>query len=100
MVKCGAAGAVAHQRGAADYVAVPTAAETIADETGAGDAFCGGAMVGYSRKRDVADALSRAAVSASFAVEAVGPAGLVDVAPEAVERRLSRLCDRIEIHPL
>ena len=78
VIKCGAAGAIAHQQGAADYLAVPSAAERAVDETGAGDAFCGGAIVGFSRKRDLADALMRAAVSASFAVEAVGPAALVD----------------------
>jgi sugar/nucleoside kinase (ribokinase family) len=100
VVKCGAAGAVAHRRGAADYVSVPTVAEKIVDETGAGDAFCGGAMAGFARKQEVIDALARAAVSASFAVEAVGAAGLVDAAPEVAERRLERLCDRIEVHAL
>jgi sugar/nucleoside kinase (ribokinase family) len=100
VIKCGAAGAIAHQQGAADYLEVPSAAERAVDETGAGDAFCGGAIVGFSRKRDLADALMRAAVSASFAVEAVGPAGLVDAPPEVAERRLNRLCERIELRPL
>jgi sugar/nucleoside kinase (ribokinase family) len=100
VIKCGAAGAIAHQRGAADYLEVPSAAERAVDETGAGDAFCGGAILGFSRKRDLADALIRAAVSASFAVEAVGPAALVDAPAEVAERRLARLCERIESHPL
>ena len=100
VIKCGAAGAIAHQRGAADYIAVPSAAERAVDETGAGDAFCGGAIFGFARKRDLADALMRAAVSASFAVEAVGPAALVDAPAEVAERRLARLCDRVEARPL
>ena len=64
-------------RGAPDYSRVPSAAEWAVDETGAGDAFCGGALVGFSRKLALGEALTRAAVSASFAVEAVGPAALV-----------------------
>ena len=75
VIKCGADGAIAHRAGAADYFRVPSAAERAVDETGAGDAFCGGAIVGFSRKRDLADALMRAAVSASFAVDAVGTGG-------------------------
>ena len=75
VVKCGAAGAIAHQRYASDYLASPSAVERTVDETGAGDAFCGGALVGFSRKLALWEALARAAVSASFAVEGVGSVG-------------------------
>ena len=96
MIKCGAAGAIAHQRNAADYLNSPSAAEQAIDETGAGDAFCGGALVGFSRKLALSEALAGAAVSASFAVEAVGPSELVSASLDAAERRLHRLTERIE----
>jgi sugar/nucleoside kinase (ribokinase family) len=100
LIKCGSAGAIAHQRGSSDYVVVPSAAEKMVDETGAGDAFCGGSLVGFSRKADVIDALLRAAVAASFAVEGLGPAALVEAREEIAQRRLNGLCERIELHAL
>jgi sugar/nucleoside kinase (ribokinase family) len=98
-VKCGAEGVIAHQRNEADYLASPSAADRAVDETGAGDAFCGGALVGFSRRGALADALAYGAVSASFAVEAVGPAGLVVAQPEAAERQLRRAAGQIAAHP-
>jgi hypothetical protein len=96
VVKCGSAGAIAHQRNETDYLDSPSAAECAIDETGAGDAFCGGALVGFSHKLELSEALARAAVSASFAVEAVGPLALVTASPEVAEQRLCRLSERIE----
>jgi sugar/nucleoside kinase (ribokinase family) len=98
-IKCGAEGAIAHLRNETDYLDSPSAAERAVDETGAGDAFCGGALVGFSRRHALAEALARGAVSASFAVDAVGPAGLVAADPEAAERRLQRATERTEAHP-
>jgi sugar/nucleoside kinase (ribokinase family) len=100
VIKCGAAGAIAHQRDAADYLSTPSAAERAVDETGAGDAFCGGALVGFSRKLALSEALTRAAVSASFAVDAVGPAALVAAPAEVASQRLDRISRRIEARPL
>jgi sugar/nucleoside kinase (ribokinase family) len=100
VIKCGAAGAIAHQRHAADYLSTPSAAERAVDETGAGDAFCGGALVGFSRELALGDALTRAAVSASFAVDAVGPGALVAAPREVASQRLDRISERIEARPL
>jgi sugar/nucleoside kinase (ribokinase family) len=100
IVKCGAAGAIGHQSQAADYLEAPSAAERAVDETGAGDAFCGGAMVGYSRRFALADALTHATVSASFAVEAMGPAALVSAPPDVAEQRHNRITERIEARRL
>ena len=82
-------GAIAHQRNAPDYLTRPSAAQRAVDETGAGDAFCGGALVGFSRRLALGEALAHAAVSASFAVEAVGPSALVSASPQDAEQRLS-----------
>ena len=100
VIKCGAAGAIAHERDASDYLASPTAAAATVDETGAGDAFCGGALVGFSHNLALREALARAAVSASFAVEAVGSSGLVAASPEEAEGRCRRVAERIEARPL
>lgn len=50
--------------------AVPPAA--LVDVTGAGNAYCGGFLVGLGRGDEVALAAARAAVSASFAIEQLG----------------------------
>jgi sugar/nucleoside kinase (ribokinase family) len=97
-IKCGAAGAISHQRNESEYLSSPSMAERAVDETGAGDAFCGGAVLGFSRRRVLSEALACGAVSASFAVEGVGPAALVAAEPEVVERRLRRATDRIEAY--
>ena len=81
-IKCGAEGAIAHLRNETDYLDSPSAAERAVDETGAGDAFCGGALVGFSRRHALSEALARGAVSASFAVDAVGPAGRSPLTPK------------------
>ena len=100
VIKCGVAGAIAHERNAPDYLESPAAAESALDETGAGDAFCGGALVGFSRHLALREALARAAVSASFAVEAAGSSGLVTASQEEAEGRFQRIADRIEARPL
>jgi hypothetical protein len=100
VVKCGEEGAIAHRAGAADYLRVPSVADVFVDATGAGDSFCGGALVGLALRDDPVEALLRGSVSASFAVAAVGPAALVDAPAELAERRLASLCGRVEVHPL
>ena len=100
VVKCGKAGAIAHQRQDRDYFEIPSAAARAVDETGAGDAFCGGALVGFSRNKDLVEALTRAAVSASFAVQALGPAALIECDPETAEERRKSISSRIEARAL
>jgi sugar/nucleoside kinase (ribokinase family) len=100
MIKCGSAGAIAHERDAREYIAVPAVAQEMIDETGAGDSFCGACLVGFARNRDVAGAVACATVSASFAVEGVGPSALVGAPAEIAEQRLSRLRSSIELRTL
>jgi sugar/nucleoside kinase (ribokinase family) len=96
VIKCGSAGAIAHERDSLDYLKSPTAVASAVDETGAGDAFCGGALVGFSRNLTLREALARAAVSASFAIEGVGSSGLTAASPEEAEGRFRKAADRIE----
>jgi sugar/nucleoside kinase (ribokinase family) len=96
VVKCGADGALVHRAGSADVVVVPAVPAAVRDATGAGDAFCGGFLSGFAAGGDVVEAALRGAVSASYALGAVGPAGLVGVAADDVRARQATLRVRIE----
>ncbi|MCK4283153.1 MAG: sugar kinase [Candidatus Brocadiae bacterium] len=67
--------------------------ESVVDPTGAGDAFAGGLM-GYLAGRDelqretLKRGLAYATVTASFAIEQFGPAGLENLTAEDIDRRL------------
>ncbi|MBV9245535.1 MAG: hypothetical protein JO366_12065 [Methylobacteriaceae bacterium] len=97
VVKCGADGVLAHRAGSDSYVRVPAVATSVVDPTGAGDAFCGGVLVGLARTGDLVEALLHGAVSASFAVAATGPAGLIEATPELAGQRLDDLRSRVEV---
>lgn len=98
-VKCGADGVLMHACGSDDLIRLPSAAESVVDATGAGDAFSGGALAGYCQTKDAVEAMLWGSVSASFAVAAVGPAALVSAVRDEAQRRLDRLRGRVEIHP-
>ena len=78
-----------------DIPALPDA--TVADLTGAGDAFCGGFLAGMHRTGDLVEAGLHGTVSASFAIETPGFAGLLEARPEQARERLERL--RAGFHP-
>jgi ribokinase len=56
-----------------EYLSVPpTPVRLIVDQTGAGNSYCGGFLVGYHRTGDIRLAACHGAVSASFTLEAMG----------------------------
>ncbi len=63
-------------------------ATSVADPTGAGDAFAAGVLAGWGRGETDERALARGVVTASFAIEAWGTEGLLAATPETAERRL------------
>lgn len=69
-------------------------AETVADPTGAGDAFAAGFVAGLLRGDDAARALDRALVSASFAMQGWGARALLAATPADAERRLASWFER------
>jgi sugar/nucleoside kinase (ribokinase family) len=91
VLKCGADGCVAHAKGGPELLILPAVPVEATDATGAGDTFCGGALVGYARTRDPFQALLHGAVSASFCVAAVGVKGLLEADPAEAERRRGAL---------
>jgi sugar/nucleoside kinase (ribokinase family) len=94
-LRMGAQGSlVATDEGA--YYHVPAVPATIVDVTGAGNAYCGGFLVGLGLGLGVAEAAARAAVSASFALEQFGvPLFTAEKHAEAA-RRLAWAQARIE----
>ena len=66
---------------------IPAVAKKIVDVTGAGNAYCGGMLVGVADGIDLLEAALRASVSASFALEQFGvPKFTDDLEDEAMSR--------------
>lgn len=95
-IKLGHDGVILHGSGADDYLKVPSAALEMIDATGAGDAFAGGALVGFSRSRDALGAGLHGSVSASYAVASHGPGAMVPATQDDANDRLTRLIARVE----
>ena len=74
--------------GQAHYIPAVAVAEVV-DQTGAGNAYCGGFLVGYCREGDVAAAGCYGAAAASFTLEAVGCARIPAELEREWERRLA-----------
>lgn len=100
-IKLGADGVILHRAGTPDILAVPAASSAIpVDATGAGDAFCGGFLVGYADGGDMTRAALMGSVSASFAIAALGTAGLLRAAQPQAGLRLAQLAPRASRQPL
>jgi cytidine kinase len=94
-LRMGAQGSLVATADGARY-RVPALPVTIVDVTGAGNAYCGGFLVGIGSGLGVAESAARAAVSASFALEQLGvPLFTAEKCVEA-ERRLAWAQARIE----
>lgn len=96
-VKLGPDGVLVYRRGwdtVLHIVAFPT---VVQDETGAGDAFCGGFMAGIACNYPLHKAASCGVVSASFAVESFSWKRLIQTAQEEAESRLLQYQDTYRI---
>jgi sugar/nucleoside kinase (ribokinase family) len=92
IVRMGKRGAVVYDPHTGTTVEVPAVGQRVVDVTGAGNAFSGGWLVGYAADRDPRRAACQGAVSASFAIEQVGPAPLSAITPVEREARIQRVC--------
>jgi len=87
--KRGAAGGTLYDARTKRVHAWPARAARVEDPTGAGDAFMAGFVSAQLERDDIEGALRRGLVSASFAIEAWGPDGLLAATPEAARSRLA-----------
>ncbi len=74
---------------------VPVAAVEAVDPTGAGDAYCGGFLVGYTETRDPVEAAVYGTVAASYIVEAVGPVLNLSVERDDAQARAAAVRARV-----
>ena len=95
VVKCGSDGALAAS-GSGPVTAVPAAEVEVADETGAGDAFCGGLAAGLALGDDLSAATRRGAATAGAAVRSSGSLRLIGRAAQGAAERLLDLYERDE----
>ena len=66
-------GALVYERESDTLWRVPAAPADVVDVTGAGNAFCGGLLVGWLETQDIRQSAAQASVSAAYALEQVGP---------------------------
>lgn len=100
-LRMGDAGSLVGEKGRDALLHVPPIpVSRIIDQTGAGNAYCGGFLVGWHRTGDLLDASCYGAVSASFALEYIGPIKIGDHAATQRDKRYTWLRARIEVEPL
>ncbi|MBI3240959.1 MAG: carbohydrate kinase family protein [Chloroflexi bacterium] len=95
VVKRGANGAFVYHPETNSKWHVPAYPITIRDVTGAGDAFCGGFVVGLADTGDPVEAALRGAVSASITLEGTGALSGLDAHPNLPEARLNYLRESV-----
>jgi sugar/nucleoside kinase (ribokinase family) len=95
-LRMGARGSLVVNAEARQAVRIPATPVNVVEETGAGNAYCGGFLVGWVETRDLVEAGLRGAVSASFLLERVGVPVVNDKTRWEAHRRLEALRARIE----
>lgn len=87
-IKLGADGVIVYEHSRAVHAHVAAYPTAVVDDTGAGDAFCGGFMAGLVCGLPVVKAALQGTVSASFAIEGVGWLPLLAITRADAEHRL------------
>jgi ribokinase len=78
-------------QGGTNWTQIPAFSTQVVDPTGAGDAFCGGFLVGLAQSGSPVQAALYGAVSASFIIEDFGVLHALNVEPEQARSRLRQL---------
>jgi ribokinase len=95
VIKLGARGQYLYETDGRRRWHIPPYPSTVRDVTGAGDAYCGGFLVGLSETNDPVEAALRGAISASIVVEGIGALYGVGSTPGLAEARLRSLRDAV-----
>ncbi|MEE9216501.1 MAG: carbohydrate kinase family protein [Anaerolineales bacterium] len=90
-IKRGGAGVYLWDQVSRRRLHIPAYPSRVVDVTGAGDAFCGGFLVGLNETDDVLEAGLRGSVSASLAIEGAGALYAMGAAPGLPQARLEAL---------
>jgi sugar/nucleoside kinase (ribokinase family) len=90
-LRMGAAGSLTAAQGQPLFSVPAVPVPKIVDVTGAGNAYCGGLVVGMAETGSYIEASRRAAVSASFALEQFGAVYPIEGTAQKAKQRLSRL---------
>jgi ribokinase len=91
VLKLGAQGQYVYQAATGRKWHVPAYPARVVDVTGAGDAYCGGFLVGLDQTGDSLEAALRGCVTASLAVEGVGALYALDQPRQLLAQRLAEL---------
>jgi ribokinase len=91
VIKCGARGQMLWDHDARERWRIPAYPARVRDVTGAGDAFCGGFLVGLSMSGDPIRAALQGSVSASLVIEGSGALYALAALPELVNARYDAL---------
>lgn len=91
VLKAGAGGQWLFDRTGAARWRVPAYPSTVRDRTGAGDAFCGGFLVGLERTGDPLEAALHGSAAASLVVEGSGPFYALEALPGLAKARREAL---------
>ncbi|HEY70103.1 MAG TPA: carbohydrate kinase family protein [Anaerolineae bacterium] len=91
VIKRGARGQLVWDQLAKRRFMVPAYPARVRDVTGAGDAFCGGFLVGLDETGDVVEAALRGNISSSLTIEGTGALYALDAWPGITQARLASL---------
>jgi len=89
VIKRGTQGSIVYERETERVYRIPIYPARTTDATGAGDAYCGGFLVGLIETDDLLAAARYGTVSASFAVESLGALQLLDIERSTAQERLN-----------
>ncbi len=95
-LRMGAQGALVARRGERVAYHIPAVPVQVIDPVGAGNAFCGGFLVGWVESGDLRTAGLYGCVAASFAVEQVSVPVVTDEIRAEAQKRLAALRDNVE----
>ncbi len=95
VIKLGARGQYVYHTAAGRRWHVPAYPARLHDVTGAGDAYCGGFLMGLIETSDPIEAALRGAVSASLVIEGSGALYALDATPGLAQARLDSLRESV-----
>ena len=97
VIKCGRNGQYLWDKVGKQKWHIPAYPAKVKDVTGAGDTYCGGFLVGLDQTGDIVEAGLRGAISASIAVEGIGPFYTLEAMVGLAQARLEVLRPAVRI---